>query len=224
MAKKSAYSYVRVSSKGQADGDGPERQRTTIAGFAKGRRYQLAEEFADLGVSGSTELAGRPGLLALLDAVGASEVDTVLVERADRLARDLIVNEMLVQKFREAGVRVLAADAGTDLTDNADPSRVLIRQVLGAVAQFNKSEIVGKLRVARQRIRAGGKKCEGRKSYGTHAAEADAIARMRTLRRKPVRGVRPSYQAVADKLNAEGFRTRRGTPFTRERVFAVLRA
>ena len=40
----------------------------------------------------------------------------VLVERADRLARDLLVSEVLLAQFRDLGVRVVAADSRTDLT------------------------------------------------------------------------------------------------------------
>jgi DNA invertase Pin-like site-specific DNA recombinase len=77
-----------------------------------------------------------------------------LVERADRLARDLLVSEVILGQFRDLGVRVVAADSGTDLTAaDEDPTRVLIRQVLGAVSQFEKSVIVAKLRAARLRQR-----------------------------------------------------------------------
>ena len=34
----------------------------------------------------------------------------VLVERADRLARDLLVSEVILGQFRDLGVRVIAAD------------------------------------------------------------------------------------------------------------------
>ena len=57
---------------------------------------------------------------------------------------------MILGQFRDLGVRVVAADSGTDLTAaDEDPTRVLIRQVLGAVSQFEKSVIVAKLRAAR---------------------------------------------------------------------------
>ena len=89
MASGKALSYIRVSGKGQVDGDGPERQRQAIARFARSAGLTLLEEFSDLGVSGTTELADRPGLAALLDRLESNGVKTVIVERADRLARDL---------------------------------------------------------------------------------------------------------------------------------------
>ena len=57
-----------------------------------------------------------------------------MLSSPDRLARDLLVSEVLLAQFRDLGVRVVAADSGTDLTAaDEDPTRVLIRQVLGAV-------------------------------------------------------------------------------------------
>jgi DNA invertase Pin-like site-specific DNA recombinase len=84
----------------------------------------------------------------------------VLVERADRLARDLIVGELILNQFRELGVRVIAADAGTELTaSDEDPTRTLIRQVLGAVAEFEKTVTVSKLKAARVRKRKATGRC-----------------------------------------------------------------
>src|SRR5437870_91990 len=94
-----AVSYLRVSGRGQVDGDGPERQRQAIARFAKAGSYTVVEEYSDLGVSGTTELADRPGLAALLDRLESNGVRTVIIERADRLARDLMVQEVIVGQF-----------------------------------------------------------------------------------------------------------------------------
>jgi DNA invertase Pin-like site-specific DNA recombinase len=47
------------------------------------------------------------------------------------------VGELILNQFRDLGVKVIAADSGTELTaGDDDPTRTLIRQVLGAVAQF----------------------------------------------------------------------------------------
>jgi len=135
----------------------------------------------------------------------------MVVERADRLARNLIVGELILNQFRELGVRVIAADSGTDLTvGDDDPTRVLIRQVLGAVSQFEKSVIVSKLRAARVRKRRETGRCEGRKPFGTRPGEADVLALMKRLRRKPKGGERLSFDAIAARLNATGAPTRTG--------------
>lgn len=222
MAKDQAVSYVRVSGKGQVDGDGPERQRQAIARFAKTSGVTLLEEFSDLGVSGTTELADRPGLAALLDRLESNGVRIVIVERADRLARDLMVQEVIVGQFVKIGARILTAD-GVDLTNSDDPTRRLIRQVLGAVAEFEKNVIVLKLRAARERKRARGERVEGVKPYGTFPTEQAVLERMRQLRRKPPKGQRPSLTDVAAQLNAEGHRNRAGREWSPQMVHHVLR-
>src|SRR5688572_22708964 len=200
MAKRQAVSYVRVSGRGQVDGDGPERQRNGIARYAKGAGLTLLEEFSDLGVSGTAELADRPGLAALIDRLESNGVRTVIVERADRLARDLMVQEVILGQFAKLGARIVTAD-GVDLTSSNDPTRRLIRQVLGAVAEFEKNVLVLKLRAARERKRARGERVEGVKPYGHLPAENALIARMKRLRRKPVEGARLSVAAIAAQLN-----------------------
>ena len=106
-------------------------------------------EFRDEGVSGTKDLDDREGLSDLLARIRSNGVRVVLVERADRLARDLIVGELILNQLRELGVKVIAADGGTELTaGDDDPTRTLIRQVLGAVAQFEKAVMVSKLKAA----------------------------------------------------------------------------
>lgn len=222
MATGKAVSYVRVSGKGQVDGDGPERQRQAIARFAKSAGLVVLEEFSDLGVSGTTELADRPGLAALLDRLESNGVRVVIVERADRLARDLMVQEVIVGQFVKIGARILTAD-GVDLTsDDHDPTRRLIRQVLGAVSEFEKNVIVLKLRAARERKRARGERVEGVKPYGHHKAEQAVIQRMKQLHRKPAKGRRLSLARIAAQLNAEGHRNRAGREWSAQMVHHVL--
>jgi DNA invertase Pin-like site-specific DNA recombinase len=221
--KTPALSYVRVSGKGQIEGDGFDRQRDAITRFAGRNGYQLVDEFRDEGVSGTKELSDRPGLAALIDRIESNGARIVIVERADRLARDLMVSEVIIDQLTRAGAKVLTAD-GADLTSaDGDPTRVLIRQVLGAVAQFDKSVTVLKLRAARERIRRRGERCEGRKPFGARPSEAAALDRIKALRRKPKGQPRLSMAAIAAKLNDEGVPTRQGRPWRPSSVHAILR-
>jgi DNA invertase Pin-like site-specific DNA recombinase len=86
-------------------------------------------EYRDAGVSGTRDLDDREGLGELIQHIRSNGVRLVLVGRADRLARDLLVSEVILGQFRDLGVRVVAADSGTDLTAaDEDPTHVLIRQ------------------------------------------------------------------------------------------------
>jgi DNA invertase Pin-like site-specific DNA recombinase len=99
---------------------------------------------------------------------------------------------------------------------------VFIRQVLGAVAQFEKAVIVSKLKAARVRKRRAEGRCEGRKPYGTKPGEADIGAYISKLRRKPNGGERLSFAAIAARLNAESVPTRTGRPWVPETVRGIV--
>lgn len=210
-----AVSYLRCSGLGQADGDTWDRQSAAIAKYAKHHGIEVVDELRDAGVSGTKDLDNRPGLAALLDRVESNGVKIVLVENATRLTRDLMVGEVILQQLTSAGCQVIAADSD-------DPTRRLIRQVLGAVAEFDRRVTVMKLRAARERTRMRGQRREGRKPFGSMPGEPETVARIRELRRKPPKGKRRSLQQVCDSLNAEGRATRLGKPWTKRAVNRIL--
>jgi len=215
-----AFAYLRVSGKAQISGDGFDRQAAAIQAYARKHGYVIEDTYREKGVSGATELQDREALAAMIDQLESNGVRTVLVERADRLARDLIVSEMILNQLRAIGVAVIAVDSGTDLTGiDADPSRVLIRQVLGAVAQFEKSVIVMKLKAARDRKRRTTGRCEGRKPFGHFPGERDTLNRIFNLRTSQ----HLSFAVIADTLNSENRPTRQGNPWRASAVQGIIK-
>jgi DNA invertase Pin-like site-specific DNA recombinase len=88
---------------------------------------------------------------------------------------------------------------------DSDPGRVLFRQMMGAIAQYDRTMLTMKLKVARERKRAATGKCEGRKFYGDLPGEAEIRDRIRATRKAGA-----GLQAICDALNGEGVRTRFG--------------
>ena len=154
----------------------------------------------------------------MLERIAGNGVRVVLIERADRLARDLMVSEALLCQLRKLGVRVIESCSGLELTDASDPSRIMIRQMLGAVAEFNKRELVGKLAKARRRIRDSGKRCEGRKPFGARAGEAETLVSMEMMRDEGM-----SLRQIAGQLEVNECPTRSGRPWTAESVRLILK-
>jgi DNA invertase Pin-like site-specific DNA recombinase len=221
-----AVAYLRCSGLGQNDGDTWDRQESAIRKYARAHGMSVAEGdwFRDVGVSGTKDMGDRPGLAALLDRIESNGVRVVLVENASRLARDLMVSEVILAQLRDAGCTVIDCDSGTNLIDDNDddPTRRLIRQVLGAVAEFDRRVTVLKLSAARKRIRDRTGRCEGRKPYGTRPGEAAVVARIRELHRKPHGEERRSLGDIVKILNAEGRPTRSGKPWSKESVRLVI--
>jgi DNA invertase Pin-like site-specific DNA recombinase len=217
-----AVSYLRVSGRGQVNGDGFDRQREAVNRYAQAHDIDVVEEFRDEGVCGATDLDERPGLGALLDRVESNGIRLVLIERADRLARDLMAGEIILADFRKHGVRVVSADGGIDTAEENpnDPdaaTRTLVRQVLGAVAQYDKTVTVSKLKAARQRMKRRTGRCEGAKPFGHHDGEPETIQRMRALRNEGA-----SYGQIARTLDAEGTPTRSGRSWQASVIRRIL--
>jgi DNA invertase Pin-like site-specific DNA recombinase len=115
-------------------------------------------------VRGSDQVTGRPGFTAMLDRIAHNGVRTILVESPDRFARDLAVQLAGHDFLKNMGVTLIPATA-PDFFFEDTPTAVLVRQVLGAIAQFEKASLVVKLKAARDHKIAQGIKCGGRKSY-----------------------------------------------------------
>lgn len=97
-------------------------------------------------------------MLAHIDGNG---VRLVVVEDISRFGRTVAVQELGLTLMARRGVQVVAAN-GDELTDTDDEAGVMIRHVLGAFAQMEKTRLVKKLRVARERMRDETGRCESR--------------------------------------------------------------
>jgi len=220
------FGYVRVSGRGQVDGDGPERQADSIRRFNEA--HNLVKEvtlYVEEAVSGTVEALSRPRFMQLLEDIQVYRMRfpgapvCIIVERMDRIARDLIVSELLMKECAERHIAVYAADQGWQdqtLTD-ADPTRKLIRQIMGALAEWEKSVIVKKLRAARDRKRQETGRCEGIIPFGGIESEKSIFTSMQNMR-----SISMSYASIACQLNGEGRWARGGKRWTKAAVYQVL--
>jgi DNA invertase Pin-like site-specific DNA recombinase len=198
-----AFAYLRVSGKGQIEGDGFPRQLEAIRKYAKSNDVRLAKVFRDEGVSGTKDLINRPSLAALIQALHGDGVKLILVEKLDRLARDLMIQESILHDLTRSGFQLVSVTE-PDLCSN-EPSRKLMRQMMGAFSEYEKQMIVLKLSGARARMRAKEGRCEGRKPYGHRDGEGAVLERMKHLRKAGV-----PYEKIAATLNLEGLKPRSG--------------
>jgi DNA invertase Pin-like site-specific DNA recombinase len=209
-----AFSYLRTSSAANVghDKDSDTRQRLAIQAYADTHDIEIAGEFYDANVKGAEPVHARPGFAKMLAAIAGNGVRTVLVETASRFARDLIIQETGYAYLRDLGVTLVAVDDPDAFTEDT-PTSVMIRQILGAVAQFEKASLVAKLKGARDRKRATTGRCEGRKP----APEA-----ARELANK-LRGDGLSFRMIATKLAAQGFLAPSGKAYGPASIVAMMR-
>ena len=99
-----------------------------------------------MAVSGA-DLDQRPGFAEMLRRLAANGVKTIIVESPDRspVTSPYAGHDML----KELGLSIIPASAPDFFTEDT-PTAVLVRQVLGAIAQFEKASAVAKLAAARK--------------------------------------------------------------------------
>jgi len=204
---KKAYGYLRVSTKGQLKGDGFPRQEKAIREYAESHGIEIVKIFKD-DISGTKE--DRPALADLMFDLeeNGHGIKTVIIEMVNRLARDLMVQEIIIRDFQNNGFDLISAIEGPDLI-GGDPTRDLMRQMLGAISQYEKRMLVLKLKAARDRQRRKTGKCEGRKSYKER--DPQLLKEVKKLRRKR-KGIdrRMPFTQIAEILNGKGFRNSTG--------------
>jgi DNA invertase Pin-like site-specific DNA recombinase len=211
-----AVAYLRTSSPANVGGDSYRRQREAIQAYAKAAGLRIGTEFYDAAVSGADPINERSGFTSLLAWARENDCRTILVENASRFARDLIVQETGHAMLAHEGFALIAVDDPDAFTADTPTAR-MVRQILGAVAEFEKANLVAKLKAARDRKRTTGMKVEGRKGYGETKLELVALAR-RLARKSPKTGKRRPLREIAVELAAAGYVTAKGQEFSAAQV------
>ena len=228
---KRAIGYLRVSGLGQVDKDGEKRQEEAVLAFCAQNGLTCLNLKFEAGVSGTVEGLDRPAFREVLDLIEANraaseaaggdvEYPCIVVERMDRLARDLMVQELLLRECRERGIQVYTADQPglVDIASNlGDPTRKLFRQIMGALAEWEKSALVLKLRKARDRKRAETGRCEGILPFYLTPQGRMILAFVQVRREKNW-----TVRAILEELNAEGFTTCTGKPWTKRPLLQLV--
>lgn len=224
--KTKAVAYLRTSSAANVgeDKDSQKRQLSAVQGYAKRAGYVIElPPYYDAAVAGSDPVESRRGFAAMLAFMADHpEVRTILVETASRFARDLIVQLTGHDLLKARGIALIPVDA-PDYFTTETPTAVLIRQVLGAVSEFEKAMLVSKLRAARERKRAAGLRVEGRKPHSERNPNAVALAR-KLHRKNAHTGARRSLRDIAALLAESGHKAASGLPFGPSAIRSMLGA
>src|SRR5215218_940164 len=210
-----AVAYLRTSSAATV---GADKDSET---YAKRARIEIVWVFYDAAVSGADPIDRRPGFTSMLERIEGNGVRTILVETANRFARDLMVQEVGYAMLKDRGINLIAADNPSSFLDDT-PTAKLVRQVLGAIAEFDKAMTVAKLRGARDRLRAKGVKVEGRKSHAE--LNPELVRQAKRLRRRSPKGHQRSLREVSAALTEMGFTNADEQPFSASSVKAMIEA
>ena len=162
------FAYLRVSGAIQIGGGGFDRQAEAIKAFCQSKGWIVSRTFKEQ-QSGGDEYKDRSVMSDMVELCSTEGhgINMIVVENATRVARDVLVQELFIRDCRAKGIRVFCAEGGEELTnDESDPSRTLIRQILGALSQWEKATICKRLQAGRRKkARETGKPCGGAKRF-----------------------------------------------------------
>jgi DNA invertase Pin-like site-specific DNA recombinase len=179
--------YARVSTKEQST----EAQVGQLTAYCQARGWTEVGLFRDDGISGVRD--NRPELDRLRERLASGEFDTIVVSKMDRLGRSLGMILRFWDDAEAAGARVIVIDQGID---TSTPSGRLQRNMLAALAEFERELILERTQAGIARARALGKK------FGAPRRIPESIAREVQARRARGESLRQISQRMNLKLGA----------------------
>lgn len=170
--------YARVST----DRQDADPQLEELRQAAVNRDWTVAGEFVDE-MSGTRDT--RPELRRLMAQAKRGAFDVVMIWKSDRMARSLRHLLDVMEKLRAWGVEFVSL---TEPFDTTTPSGTLIWQIVGAIAEFERSLIS-------ERVKAG---LEHAKRNGTHVGRPRADVDPEEIEELREQGL--SYQQIGDQF------------------------
>lgn len=194
-----AVCYGRVSTDTQADdGHSLDAQRRRTEAYCAAMDLEPTTWLHDAGVSGTIAPADRLGLSAALDRLAAGCARALVVTDLDRLSRRTRDILALADTADAQGWRLVVISMSLD---TGTPAGRFALTVLAAVAQLERDMTSARTTAALDELRAQGRRLGRPASDATRAAGQVAVR---------LRAQGWTWQAIADRLSAEDYRTARG--------------
>ena len=198
--------YIRVSTEEQAeDGYSLAAQERACRAFAESRGWQVFGIYADEGISGRNDK--RPALQRLLADMRIGRVKTIIVHKLDRLARNLHLTLEIIEELKEHNAAFVSVTEQLDLTT---PIGWAMFQVQGVFAEMYSQNLSNETaKGLREKATQGGwvgPVPYGYTRSGTTLVPSDDAPVVRNMYMWYANGGE-SFTSIADRLNADGFRT-----------------
>jgi DNA invertase Pin-like site-specific DNA recombinase len=198
-SKPIAGIYARASTAEQH----PEYQTRELIEYVKRRNWRIYRIYTDKGVSGALEK--RPALDALLNDCRLRKIDFVVVWKFDRFARSLKQLVHALELFRKLGIGFVSC---TEAIDTSLPHGELLFQIIGAIAQWERSLIADRVKAGLQNARIRGKRLGRPPKTTLTRSDVAALRKERKKNQSP-------FRALAKKFGV--------SVFTAHRLCAVRR-
>lgn len=160
ITPKFAVSYLRVSTRGQAERGGGADEGFSIPAQREANKKKalsmgaiVGKEFVERGASAKS--ADRPELQKMLEYVkeNADRVDYVIVHKVDRLARNRGDDIDIMRTLRECGVQLVSASESIDDT----PAGMLLHGIMSSIAEFYSQNLANEVKKGlNEKVKNGG--------------------------------------------------------------------
>jgi site-specific DNA recombinase len=218
-----AIGYVRVSTDKQADhGVSLEAQEAKIRAMATVQGAEIAELIVDGGESAKD--LKRPGMERLLTLVDERKVDTVIIDKLDRLTRSVKDLAELLERFQRRGVSLVSV---AESLDTGSAAGRLVINIMTAVSQWEREAIGERTRDAMQHKRSNGR-CVGNLAYGYRLSADGEHVEPEPTEQKALNHIRSLHQQghslrqIAASLNGQSLRTRRGSGWRHDHILRII--
>jgi len=127
-------------------------QLRDLRDYCRSRSWETVGEYVDIGQNGAKD--SRPELNRLMADAHQRRFDVVLTWKLDRFGRSL---RPLVNELAELEARGVAFVSLKDNIDLSTPSGRLMFQIIGAMAEFERSLIMERVRAGLRNAKAKGR-------------------------------------------------------------------
>lgn len=216
--------YLRVSTDQQVQsGLGLEAQRDLCLQYIKEKGAQVLE-YADEGFSGALEMEKRPALLEALNILAKDDI--LLIAKRDRIGRDPIVNAMIERAVERKKARLVSASG--DVSDDKDPSSILMRRMVDAFAEYERL-IIGARTKAALAVKKKRNERIGHVPFGYRLCidnvhlEPDEIEQKTLSQIRELRNNGFSFRQIANELNIMNAFNRKDRPWNHVSITRVMK-
>ncbi len=153
-------SYLRVSTENQAnEGHGLDSQQAACVAWAVQNGVEIEEFFIDVASGAQNSRLELDRLRSLADR---GELSRVVVYAVDRLGRDLVDTESTIRALEKSGCEIVSVTQYFE----ANPAGKLLRQMLLAFAEFERSLIKARMMNGKKAAIAKGLYMKGKAPFG----------------------------------------------------------
>jgi len=231
-SKRKAVAYIRVSTKRQdEEGFSPDAQLKILHGYAQRSDLTIVKEFQE---AASARKAGRTKFNEMVEFLQnqpvKDAVKVILVEKSDRLARNVFDMAVVEDLYQSYGIEVHYVKEGSVLNKTSLPAQKFMGNIQTAVNTFygdNLSLMVSK--GMNEKASQGYHPTKAPLGYINVHKDGQKLIEPDPLRRHYIQRVfelmasgQHSIKSLAKLLASEGFKTKRGKTISKSHLQDIL--